>query len=529
MAVEGYSRFHDSREVPSGTTLSCDVCVIGAGGAGITLARELATTKAEVVLLESGGLEYDDDIEALNTLKVTGHHYLEDGSRLRFFGGTTNHWGGQCVPLRPITFEKRDWIPHSGWPFGIEALHSYYARAHEVLEIGPYDYRPEPVAARLGYTLFPFAPETVETILSRYHAQRFGERYGHDLDAAANISVYLNATVTAINLDEDRGFVRDLAVKALAGNGFTVEPRYVVLAAGGIENARVLLLNDHQVEGGLGNQHDLVGRFFMDHIFYNSGLIVPADQDEAKVKLYAEEIPYEGDYAVRCHLAMPEDQVRALEIPGYRVELRVGHTHRWYPAVTSFMRMVDLAGQLDLDYVTATDILNVLSDPGSVLSYLMDSGDAPLIYGFGNYAEQVPNPDSRVRLIHDTDALGQRMTELDWRLSRLDEDGIRKAQHLIAREAGRTGVGRMKVFLPEAEDEVLPAARGGNHQMGTTRMHADPKQGVVDADCRLHGVENLYVAGSSVFPTSGWATPTLTIVALAIRLADHLKGRLARS
>jgi choline dehydrogenase-like flavoprotein len=525
MSIAGFSSFHDARRIPDGTRFECAVCVIGAGAAGLTIARALAGSEASVLVLESGGLEPEAETEALNTLSVVGHPYAAEGSRLRYFGGSTNHWGGHCVPLPSSAFERRDWIAHSGWPFGLEVLEPYYARAHEVLEIGPYDYRPEPVARRLGLDLLPLESETVATVLSRYHRQRFGPRYGPELDEASNVSVLLYATVTEITLDHDRRTVRGVTVRTLAGNTLEVTASVFVLATGGIENARILLLNHDQIAGGLGNQNDLVGRFFMEHIWCESGMILPLDQDAARFRLYAEEIPFEGDYAVRCHLALPDAQTRALRIAGYRVELQIGRSYAWYPAVRSLDRLDLAVGRFELERITTRDILTILEDLGPVLSSLWDQSDAPLVYGFSNFVEQVPNPESRVRLAKARDALGQNRAELDWRPTRQDEDGIRLAQALIAREVGRSGLGRMLVTSSEPGDTILPDAGWGNHHMGTTRMHADPKQGVVDTDCRVHSIGNLFVAGSSVFPTSGYANPTLTIVALALRLADHLQTR----
>ena len=146
---------------------------------------------------------------------------------------------------------------------------------------------------------------------------------------------------------------------------------------------------------------------------------------------------------------------------------------------------------------------------------------------FMNELEQAPNPASRVRLIEQRDALGMPRVQLEWRLSGLDKRSIRRAHELLARELGRAGLGRLQLMLSEDEHRWPPELGGGRHHMGTTRMHRDPARGVVDPDCRVHGVGNLYVAGSSVFPTVGAANPTLTIVALALRLADHLVEQLA--
>lgn len=525
---EALRSFFDSRQLPDEQEIDCDICLVGGGAAGITIARELANQELKVVILESGGLDYDEAIESLSRLVVTGHRYQTMGSRLRFFGGTTNHWGGHCVPLRRYIFEKRDWMPDGEWPFGLGDLEPYYARAHEVLEIGPYNYDPVPIAEKLNLPLLPLHPDRVETVLSRYHRQLFGYRHRDEVDKAANINVFLFATVSSLTVSDDARRVTHVNVKTLAGNSFYVRPKITVLAAGGIENARLLLISNHKILTGIGNQHDIVGRYFADHIWYRSGFILPLNQDPAAVRIYEDEVHFEDDYSVRCHLALPEPLNQKLRIPDYRVELDIRKTYRYHDAAVSARRIWQDLKALDPEYFTVEDVLNVLSDPIAPVWYLFDQNDGPLIYGFQNYVEPVPNRDSRVRLSAEKDALGMNRPELRWQLSNLDKEGIVKAQESIAVEVGRSGLGRMKVFIPEIEATILEGSVGGNHHLGTTRMHRDPKRGVVDADARVHGIENLFVAGSSVFPSYGYSNPTLTIVALSIRLADHLKKLFGR-
>lgn len=517
----------DSRNMPAGETIGFDVCIIGGGAAGITIAQEFANSKQKICLLESGGLYFDKDIYELTTLDVNkaGHEYPDKGSRLRYLGGTTNHWGGHCVPIRPSVFKTRDWIPYSGWPFGIEEMHPYYERAHKIIGIGPYDYAPKPVASKLGYKLFPFDSKKVVSTLSRYHRQRFGERYKSELDNADNITVMLYATVTTFNLNNDKNAVSDVLVETLTGNKFSVKAKVFILATGGIENARLLLLNNKDLPAGLGNQNDLVGRFFTEHIWYNNGYIVPVDQNPDNVDLYMKEIPYEDNYSVRCHVRLTESKIRELQIPEYRVELHTRHEKIILPSVNSARSIKNKIMSFDLDEISAKDIYNVIKDPVSVINKLRGVDYKPLVYGFSNYTEQIPNPNSRVTLSPEKDALNQNRAALNWQLSDLDKKGILFSQQLIAQEVGRAGIGRMKILIPDEEKTILEGSIGGYHHMGTTRMHNDPKHGVVDANCRIHGLANIYIAGSSVFPCCGAVNPTLTITALAVRLADHLKNQ----
>ncbi len=403
-------------------------------------------------------------------------------------------------------------------------MHPFYNRAHKIIGIAPYDYDPEPVARKLGYKLFPFDSKKVVTTLSRYHPQRFAVRYRDKLNNADNISVLLYATVTSINLNNDKNAISDVLVETLTGNKFSVKAKVFILATGGIDNARLLLSSNKDLSSGLGNQNDLVGRFFTEHIWYNKGYVVPVDQDPDKVALYMKQTLYEDSYAVRCHLRLSESKIRELQIPEYRVELHT-RDQRVNQAVNSAGAIKSKITSFDLDEILVKDIFNVIKDPGSVIDEMRGVLSKPMVYGFGNYTEQVPNPNSRVTLSQKKDALNQNRAALNWQLSDLDKKGVLYSQQLIAQEVGRSGIGRMKILIPDEEENILDGSIGGNHHMGTTRMHNDPKQGVVDANCRIHGLANIYIAGSSVFPCCGAINPTLTITALSIRLADHIKNK----
>jgi choline dehydrogenase-like flavoprotein len=527
--------FIDARQVAEGSLLEGDLCIIGAGAAGITIAREMGGRGRRVLLLESGGETLDDETHALTSAVNLGRPYPSlPISRLRFFGGSTNHWGGHCTPLRPGDFEARPQIS-DGWPIGYRDLEPYYRRAHEVIGLGPFDYRAEVIARRLGLPLAPFDPARVQTVVSRYQAKRFGPDFRAELSKARALDVVLHANVTLIDRHRDKPVVRQALVQTLDGTTFQVRARLFVLAAGGIENARLLLASDNVEAGGLGNGAGLVGRYFMDHIWYPSGVIVPADP-RSRYDLYGGEIPLakaEGSdlgYAARAHLAMPEAVVRAEQIPDFRVEIGVGHNFTGRSDAIHSARELhaDLWARRwpdDLRYHLA----NIFDAPGDVVAELMGWKRQGTYLVLNNHVEQTPNPDSRISLATQRDRLGQRRAAVDWRLSPIDKFGIRRAQELIAAEVGRSGFGRLRIELADVEALVLAGADGGAHHMGTTRMSDDPRRGVVDRHCRMHGLENLYVAGSSVFPRCGYANPTLTITALSLRLADHLRHQLGEA
>jgi len=513
----------DSRTITPDTVLETDICVVGAGAAGITLALQFANSALRVDLVESGGFVFDDATQDLARGEVRNGRYRQlNKSRMRHFGGVTTVWGGQSLPLGEIDFEKRDGIPDSGWPITRADLDPFYVRAHEVLKLGPFDYDVARAAADRGLDLFPFDRSRVDTVLSRYRPLRFGPEYRETLEQAPNIRILLHGNLVNIDRDRDRARIAGLSIRTLTGTAFTMRARYYVIALGGIENARALLLSRDVEAAGLGNRHDLVGRFFMEHVSYQSGYLLPADPGTA-YRLYTKLHPDPAGHDIQAHIALPQALVRELAIPNYRAILTYkSDASQGRPAKkdrkqkSSEQRSDGFFAQIGR---MIGDLIDQEGDAGGELD------DA---YRLRSYVEQVPDRDSRVGLADTRDALGLNRVYADWRLSEANRRGIKEALQVIAAEAGRSGFGRARIDVDEGEP-VLDGARGSHHHMGTTRMHDDPKHGVVDPDCRVHGVENLYVAGSSVFPTSGHANPTMTIVALTLRLADHIRSLAVRA
>ena len=508
-----YKTFLDAREIEPETKLDFDLCIVGAGAAGITIAREFLNTNLRICVLESGGLDIDAAVNRLSEIDDVGRLPGKEGSnRLRYFGGTTNHWGGHCAPLEPDDFEKQDWIAFSGWPYDYNELRPYYIRAHGVLGLGEFDYVPENIGSDLGFETFPFDRKKVATTVSRYNRVRFGIRYGDELDRAKNIKVILYSDTSEIMMaNSAANNVVNVLVKSIAGNQFYVGAKHFVIACGAIENARLLLMSNRQRSSGIGNHSDLVGRFFQEHLHYTSGYIVPNTRNP-NLRFYLREWPY-GDIRVRAHLAVPSDKVRELRIPKFRSEIALGSS------------VFQLAKAIKSN-VSVGDVLALISDPVGLGTVARCKSNAPpTAYLLESHAEQTPNPDSRVTLSVKKDPLNRPQPQLKWKLSPLDQEGVIKAQRLIAHEVGRSGFGRMRIEMGEEANDFLENAEGNGHHMGTARMDDDPARGVTDGNAKVHYTSNLYVAGSSLFPRCGWANPTLTIVATSIRLADHLKLR----
>ena len=494
------------RRLENGMAVETDLCIVGAGAAGITLAREFMDQRVDVCLLESGGLSPDARTQALSRGESRGLPYFPlDANRRRCFGGTTGLWAGWCRPLDELDLETRPWVPDSGWPLGKEELLPYYRRAHSVCALGPHDYELSSWEKRLGCMRLPLPPERVETGMYQVNAVRFGRRWRQELARAPRVRVILHSNLLEIVTDVNARVVTGLRVGTLRGTRFSVVARSYILAAGGVENARLLLLSHGGPRAGLGNDHDLVGRYFMEHVHFPSGALVLPDPCPARIALY------------RC---ARRRAVARLFLPA---------------AVQARERLLNASVALDPG-VTGTRgrLVRALWTAGngirrSARGFTWHGGRRPprartlrLHYTL----EQAPNPESRVTLAADRDALGLHRARLDWRMTALEPETFRRCRRLIDEAFRRTKLGWIEADPLERADIWPPPPLQGHrgHHMGTTRMSPDPRRGVVDQHCRVHGITNLYVAGSSVFPTAGAGTPTLTILALALRLADHIKS-----
>ena len=513
----------DAREIGEGQFVETDLCIVGAGAAGITIAREFAHRGHAVVVLESGGLEADDETQELYAGEVEDPWYDPlTVARLRYFGGSTNHWAGFCRMLDEADFIPRPGDPLSGWPFRRETLLPYYARAAEVAQTGRLTRVQDWTDGEWRRTL-PFDPERIVSDLHyRSPPLRFGPAYRDELAAAPNIDIQLHANLVDIETDEDARHVTSLRVQTLSGRSYEVRSRATVLATGGIENARLLLNTEANRRMGLGNANDLVGRHFMDHpLLFATGELVPSDP-EMPAEFYGE--MNKGNVQVRGLTTMPDALVVAEDIANVVVTWTVERDYS--EGDHSASRLLNAVREGEWPDDLSRDLGNVISDIDEVAetAYRRLTGTPTPISVMKIHCRvgTTPDPASRVRLTADRDALGLRRAALDWRPGDKGVAGLRRIHELIALEAGRLGLGRLQVKF-DAESDAWPLSMiPSYHHIGTTRMADDPRRGVVDANCRVHGMDNLYVAGSSVFPTAGANNPTFTIVALALRLADHL-------
>ena len=519
----------NAADLDAGARLEADVCIVGAGAAGITLARELSGSGLTTVLLESGGLEPDPATQDLYAGTVTGTPFgeleAEDAlaaARLRYFGGTTGHWAGFCRPLDPIDFEPRPGPDPSGWPLSRSDLDPWYERAMEVLGIGPMAFTWAAWEERVGYP-DPFAgTELTRTDAFQVRPVRFGSAFRDELAAAPDVDVVLGANLVEVVFAGDR--VSAVRGATLDGGELTVEAREFVLALGGIENARMLLVGSPQRPDGIGNEHDLVGRYFCEH---PQTIIGMATTTAAPDLL---EDVFDGRITDPDATVDPPAVLRGVIVPTTEAARSRG--------LLSFGAH-GLPGALDAESADAASGLTA-SDVAAFAE--MSQGlELPGVLLLVVTGEQALHADSRVTVTGDRDALGLPRASVDWKMTAGDRQTMVDGVRLIGSELGRVGLGRVRLTpgnLRPSETggfEVDPAAADpegfavgiGFHHLCTTRMASDPAEGVVDADLRVHSVENLSVAGSSSFATAGSAPPTFTIVALSLRLAETLKGRLS--
>lgn len=533
----------DAREFDQNSTISADVCVVGAGAAGITLALELAG-KFQVALLEGGGLTSDPLTQQLYCGSNVGlAHDPPEESRSRFLGGSTNCWGGWCRPLDRLDFHVRSWVPNSGWPIEKSELEPFYARSQAWLGLpeAPYEAEAwsEVIEAR-GARLLPLDGSALDNLLDQLSPPiRFGTAYRGRLKTAPDLQVLLYANATHILATRTAREVTGVAVRTLNEKAFNVAARVVVLAAGGIENPRLLLASNSIQTAGLGNGHDLVGRYYMDHPRACSARLELADANEYR-PLYDATLHrlHRGQRTrdIEVHLAPSVATQQELGLPNSRTYFVARHANdlsQSFFALKAIQRAI--MGRKVFGYPLRRAVNDVFRQVprllGNARTTAQTIAELRLASLWGrkelsleSVIEPVPNPESRVRLSRDRDALGVPRVEINWQLTGQDRSHFSTLTNLVTKELVRLGVARKVDRSLEQEVQWPDNVTGCWHHMGTTRMHVDPTRGVVDADCKVHGISNLYIAGSSVFPTVGSDSPTITLVALAIRLAERIKA-----
>lgn len=509
----------DARELDTGSVLRGDVCIVGAGAAGISMALDWLGSGHRVILLEGGGFDYDPDVQQLYSGPTTGQRYYPlMASRLHFFGGTTGHWAGMCAPFDPIDFEPRPWVPHSGWPIAYGDLVPYWRRAQPKVEIGDHPFELDYWLARdPSRQPLPLDPSVVRHKIWQFSPfSRFNQLYREEITRAGDVHLYTYANAVEINASEDLRAVRSITVRNHAGKTHSVEARYFILACGAIQNARLLLASDGQMPGGLGNGRDQVGRYFMEHL-----------------EVASSELWLSRPHPMGLYLWQPFETLARAEL-GITAEAQ--RTHRILNGTASFTPLAvgrhsvpRIDSWQNEDPRESRDRFMETMESAAALAEQETDPRLERAFQLDTRIEQAPNPTSRITLEAERDSLGMRRAHLHWALTDLDKLSIRTIHLLLGKHFGLADLGRLRLadWLRDETDMSFPSElNAGWHHMGTTRMGNDPATSVVDTNCRVHGIGNLFVAGSGCFTTSAAPNPTLTVIALSLRTSDHVRGLL---
>jgi choline dehydrogenase-like flavoprotein len=473
------------------------VCVIGCGPAGITVAHELVQSGIRVVIVESGQMGPDPFAQA--QLKGTaigpvikGFRYYLSTSRVAGVFGSASRWGGYCTPLTPIDFERRDWVPQTGWPITATTLKPFEDRAANALGISAFE------------SAVQALPESCDNSIGRLvsHAYHYPPNLYALRDRLLALvdhpAFRLKLGATAMDFAASSGQVQWMRAIGVDGAELYVEAEIFILAAGGIENAHILLLNSGERKANLIANRSVIGQYFQEHFHVLAGKVRIPD-----ARLWA-------------------DYIRIAPSPS------VGHTILRTMVINDEVQrkeqLLNASIEISAKALGLDDVETAIKSGG------------PIECDIFVRSEQAPNPDSRVILGDSLDQLGRQRVDLRWQTVAQDWDSIVKSVNIVVSEMERKWNAQSKIVIDRAWPwpwAPLPPTSvpwhwhtWGNHHMGTTRMSSEDAFGVVDSNCRVHGTSNLFVAGSSIFPNSGFANPTFTIVALSIRLAEHLNSTL---
>ena len=547
--------FVDLRELDDQRVIEADVCIVGSGPAGLSIAQELSKSGLHVWIAESGGLQPEPDTQALYDVENVGTPRCmpQDRVRQRIYGGSSHTWSGRNATFDHTDFSKRSWVPYSGWPISRDDFDPFLERARPYLRVGPncYDERLWPLL-RAPRPTPPLNAEHLKPAFWQFCADGQPVRFAATVltDSAPNVKTLLHANVTQINVNADSSRVESVELSTLEGKHARIVAKMVVLCCGGIENARLLLASNRVMRQGVGNQNDTVGRFLMDHPGSVIGSFDPRQSSGVQDRFGSYWLDDEyGRHRVLHGVALsPQLQEKeGLVNCAAFLEEYVAVDDPWRTMKRFVNTMSGGTSSDDSEDATmfwrsdvpsggstgpVRDAMGILAHSPSIAQSLYRryvKHRPPLTRNaqvdLYSLAEQVPDPESRVTLSERKDALGMPLARVTWKINLQEVRSLRRLVSLIGQEFKRIGLAppTPSPWL-SADDPSQWQFTDRAHPTGATRMSLNPKEGVVDANCMVHGVEGLFIAGSSVFPTAGHANPTLMIVAMAVRLADRLKS-----
>ena len=520
----------DGRTLNEGEVIKTDICILGGGPAGITLANELNGTTLDVVLLDAGGDQYEAQVQELYEADSVPEFYPDPKiSRLRFLGGASNHWANNTSPFSPIDFEKRDWVEHSGWPISYSEMMPYYQKAAMYCQTGDDGYSSEYWLPSMGLTDLLAEAKFSQLGIAKASLPptRFYASHGKPLVESDNVKLYTYANVVDLEFDESDKRIISVTFTSYNGKKHKVLADRFVLSMGGMENARMLLLFNKKYKNKVGNKNDNVGRYFMDHPTMNAAHLI---SDVTKLDSMSR---FEGQRFLVAFFELSEKALREEELINLRMPVVSATKYGMSDGISSYHILKNALTRGELPDDLFTHYGNLILDADMVIeaiarqqfdTKIFESAKDKLGYQIPMMIEQLPERNNRIYLSSKKDEFGLNKLSIDWQVSERNRELMWRSLEVFARDMGITSIGRLRLLKERASRLFGDQMGFGHHHMGTTRMSDTPENGVVDKNCKVFDVGNLYVAGSSVFPTGSHVPPTLTISAMSARLADHLKS-----
>ena len=522
----------NSEKIENNAVIDVDLCIIGSGAAGLSIASEFLDSNITIAILESGDRTYQETAQAFNQVECSALG-VGPRARIRQYGGSTTAWSGKWVPMSPFDLKVKPWIENSGWPIKYEDLVQYYERASK-LHNGPKfkassDLMVENSGAETS-TKSSFLPIPVHWL--KVGDLDFSLTIGKLVQRSKNIKVYFSVTVANIQLTESLDSIDYVEANSKSGKQFKVKARQFVLAGGGIENARLLLASNSQLKDGIGNRFGNLGRYYMDH---PKGFLATVHLEKGHRFPDCLGLSNEGGdtHRVDIGVRLSDDLVESNKTVNSYLLWHPQAEQAPSPSLRKLFSNLMIIKTRPTQWKTYFDVIKNLiqlekKNFFQVIFYRLSlrlglKSHTPSIFKIEYHIEQVPSSDNRVALSDERDIHDQPLAALHWALADIETLSIKRLHMLLAELLEKTQTGKLTWDAGAPPDFDNLIIDDSSHHMGTTRMGNDEKTSVVDHDCKVHGIQNLYVAGSSVFPTSGFANPTFTIVALAIRLADKLK------
>jgi choline dehydrogenase-like flavoprotein len=501
---------------------NADICIVGSGAASLAMLTKFYNTKHKVIVIEAGEENVTDKNQEIYNV-IAPYHPFEGAhnGRFRVFGGSTTRWGGQSLPLDKIDFRKREWLPDSGWPIPYDNVSKYYSEVDSFLRLDPAGYDND-IFALLKEQALPEASELQFRFSKWSPAPNLREHYRKIISTSSNINLLINANLRHIKLTEDHKDVQELVVKNFNNKQGRITAKKYVLACGGIENARILLASNSQLPNGVGNSRDLVGRFLQDHPRAEVATLTVSKKQQAYFNYFylgkTRILPrffFSDDFQAKNKILnttafvefyTKEDDVFTIAKEIYRKQVRgtlsLEELKQALRLVKNIPQLLQIAKHYYIDRKVYTP---------NALARLNVMTEAP------------PLRENTVSLSSEVDALGMPKAIVKWKIDETVRQTFVATTHTICNYLTSAGFGKIEIDDWLNSEDWVTHVRDSKHHIGTTRMASSPENGVVDENCKVFDLSNLYIAGSSVFPTSGQSNPTATLIALAFRLANRLK------